>query len=57
MTPIVTLLLAAYLIICAIGGALIGDRKGHKINGMFFGLLLGLIGVIVALLPARRPAA
>jgi hypothetical protein len=43
------------LIVCAIAGALIGQRSGHRINGMFFGLVLGPIGVlIVALWKPKR---
>lgn len=53
MTPIVVLI----LIVCAIAGALIGSRSGHRINGMFFGLLLGPLGVLIVALwkPRRQP--
>jgi hypothetical protein len=51
VTPLIVLI----LIVCAIIGALIGDRSGHRINGFFFGLLLGPVGVaIVALWKPRR---
>jgi uncharacterized membrane protein YccC len=56
MTPAVVF---TGLIVCAIAGALIGQRSGHRVNGMFFGLLLGPVGVlIVALWKPRgdRPA-
>lgn len=37
-------------IVSAIAGALIGARSGHRINGMFFGLLLGPLGVLIVAL-------
>jgi uncharacterized membrane protein YfcA len=52
MTPLIVLVLIA----CAIIGALLGERSGHRINGFFFGLLLGPIGLlIVALWKPKRP--
>lgn len=46
MTPVVILA----LVVCGIVGALIGNRSGHRVNGMFFGLLLGPIGVLIVAL-------
>ena len=51
MTPLIVLI----LIVCAIIGALLGERSGHRINGMFFGLLLGPIGVLIVALWKPRP--
>lgn len=53
VTPIVVLI----ALVCAIAGALIGSRSGHRINGMFFGLLLGPLGVLIVALwkPRRQP--
>jgi len=53
MTPLVVLILIA----CGIAGALIGQRSGHRINGMFFGLLLGPIGVLIVALWKPKPRA
>ena len=46
MTPVIALI----WVVCAIAGALIGARSGHRINGMFFGLLLGPLGVLIVAL-------
>lgn len=43
MPPYVVL----FWIICAIAGSLIGRRSGHHIQGLFFGLLLGPVGVLI----------
>ena len=45
--PIVVL---PVLVVCAIAGALIGARSGHRFNGMFFGLILGPVGVLITAL-------
>lgn len=51
MTPLVVLA----LIVCGIIGALIGARSGHRVNGLFFGLILGPVGLlIVALWKPKR---
>lgn len=43
------------LIACAIAGALIGQRSGHRFVGAAFGLLLGPVGVlIIALWKPKR---
>ena len=53
--PVMTPLIVLGLIVCGIAGALIGARSGHRINGMFFGLVLGPAGVlIVALWKPKR---
>jgi uncharacterized membrane protein YfcA len=52
VAPIIVLI----AIVCAIAGALIGARSGHRINGAFFGLLLGPVGVLIVALwkPRQR---
>lgn len=53
MTPLIVL----GLIICAIAGALIGGRSGHRVNGAFFGLILGPVGVLIVALWKPKPGA
>lgn len=51
MTPLVVFI----LIICGIAGALIGQRSGHRVHGMFAGLLFGPLGMLaVALWKPKR---
>ena len=53
-------LIVLLLIVCGIAGALIGNRSGHRFQGMFCGLLFGPIGVLAVALwktpPPNLPA-
>lgn len=53
MPPYVVLIVIA----CGTAGALIGQRSGHRVSGMFFGLLLGPLGVLITALWKPKPPA
>lgn len=52
---VLILLISGYLIVMAVLGEKIGAMKGRKDEGMWFGLLLGPLGLLItALLPENK---